>query len=115
MRYGVYLFFAGCVIVMTLWVAVWLPETRGVPVEHVMAAWGTCAPPCLPLPPAGSPWSKCMLRRIGACRGCAVTLSAPAMLPRRVPAWPWRQKAWNASGAAQQPAAHDSPKGADAA
>ena len=64
MQYGVYLFFAGCVIVMTLWVAVWLPETRGVPVEHVMAAWATCAPPRLPLPPVGSPWSKCMLRRI---------------------------------------------------
>lgn len=64
MQYGVYLFFAGCVIVMTLWVAVWLPETRGVPVEHVMAAWATCAQPRLLAPPVGSSRSVCTLRLI---------------------------------------------------
>ena len=39
MQFGVRLFFAAFVIIMTLWVAYWLPETRGIPVEHFMAAW----------------------------------------------------------------------------
>ena len=78
MQYGVYLFFAGCVIVMTLWVAVWLPETRGVPVEHVMAAWATCAQPRLLAPPC---WQ--LTERVHAAphHPHAVTLSAPACCP----------------------------------
>ncbi len=45
MEYGVFLFFAGWVLIMTTWVALCLPETKGIAVENVMDAWATCAFP----------------------------------------------------------------------
>ncbi len=39
LQYGVFLFFAGCVILATLFVIICLPETKGVPVEKVEQAW----------------------------------------------------------------------------
>ena len=39
LQYGVFLFFAGCVILATLFVIICLPETKGVPVENVEQAW----------------------------------------------------------------------------
>ncbi|EIE25408.1 general substrate transporter, partial [Coccomyxa subellipsoidea C-169] len=45
MEYGVFLFFAGWVLIMTTWVALCLPETKGIAVENVMDAWATYASP----------------------------------------------------------------------
>ncbi|CAL5021308.1 unnamed protein product [Urochloa decumbens] len=38
-KYGAFLFYAGCVVVMVACVAVFLPETRGVPIESMGAVW----------------------------------------------------------------------------
>ena len=38
-QYGVFLFFAGCVILNTLFAYICLPETKGVPVEKIEEAW----------------------------------------------------------------------------
>lgn len=39
LQWGTFLFFAGCVAVMTTCVALLLPETRGVPLEDVSCIW----------------------------------------------------------------------------
>jgi len=39
MQYGVFFFFAGCVVLNTLFAFTCLPETKGVPVEKVEQAW----------------------------------------------------------------------------
>jgi hypothetical protein len=39
MQYGVFFFFAGWVLLMTFYVAVMLPETKGLTLESMMAAW----------------------------------------------------------------------------
>lgn len=39
MQYGVFFFFAGCVLINTLFAYTCLPETKGVPVEKVEQAW----------------------------------------------------------------------------
>lgn len=41
MEWGVFLFFAAWVIIMTSYVAVMLPETKGLTLESMMAAWAT--------------------------------------------------------------------------
>ncbi|KAK9908622.1 hypothetical protein WJX75_000533 [Coccomyxa subellipsoidea] len=41
MQYGVFLFFAGWLAILTVWVAFCLPETKGIAVETVMDAWAT--------------------------------------------------------------------------
>ena len=38
-QYGVFFFFAGCVVLNTLFAFTCLPETKGVPVEKVEQAW----------------------------------------------------------------------------
>ena len=38
-QWGTFLFFAGCVAVMTVCVAILLPETRGVPLEETKSIW----------------------------------------------------------------------------
>ncbi|CAN6273174.1 unnamed protein product [Urochloa humidicola] len=38
-KYGAFLFYAGCVVVMVACVAAFLPETRGVPIESMGAVW----------------------------------------------------------------------------
>ena len=43
MQYGVFLFFAGWLAILTVWVAFCLPETKGIAVETVMDAWATYA------------------------------------------------------------------------
>ena len=39
MQWGVFLFFAACMVVMTVYIAFCLPETKGIPVERIMDAW----------------------------------------------------------------------------
>ncbi|CAL4942888.1 unnamed protein product [Urochloa decumbens] len=41
MRFGLFYFFAGWVLAMTLFVAAFLPETKGVPIERMGAVWRT--------------------------------------------------------------------------
>ncbi|KAG0548817.1 hypothetical protein BDA96_01G200200 [Sorghum bicolor] len=41
LRFGLFYFFAGWVLVMTLFVAMFLPETKGVPVEKMGTVWRT--------------------------------------------------------------------------
>ncbi|KAK9917780.1 hypothetical protein WJX75_008092 [Coccomyxa subellipsoidea] len=41
MQYAVFFFFAGWLAIMTVWVAICLPETKGIAVETVMDAWAT--------------------------------------------------------------------------
>ena len=41
LRFGLFYFFAGWVLVMTLFVVVFLPETKGVPVEKMGTVWRT--------------------------------------------------------------------------
>ena len=52
MEYAVFYFFAGWMVLMTAYVAVFLPETKGLGVENVMIAWDTCvfSPACLSVP-----------------------------------------------------------------
>ncbi|CAO2035281.1 unnamed protein product [Urochloa humidicola] len=39
MKYAVFLFYAGCLLVMTVFVVVFLPETKGVPLEAMRSVW----------------------------------------------------------------------------
>jgi MFS transporter, SP family, sugar:H+ symporter len=39
MRYGIFLFYAGWVVVMTVFIAVFLPETKGVPLDAMRSVW----------------------------------------------------------------------------
>ncbi|KAI9094513.1 hypothetical protein K1719_026633 [Acacia pycnantha] len=39
-RYGAFLFFAGWIAVMTIFVAFFLPETKGIPLESMYPVWG---------------------------------------------------------------------------
>ncbi|CAL5031707.1 unnamed protein product [Urochloa decumbens] len=39
MKYGIFLFYAGWVLVMTAFVAAFLPETKGVPLEAMRSVW----------------------------------------------------------------------------
>ena len=39
MRYAIFLFYAGWVVVMTAFVAAFLPETKGVPLEAMRSVW----------------------------------------------------------------------------
>eukprot|EP00897_Mesotaenium_endlicherianum_P008611 jgi/Mesen1/7779/ME000408S06896 len=41
MRFGIFLFFGACVVVMTLFVQLFLPETKGVPLEEMAGIWST--------------------------------------------------------------------------
>lgn len=41
MRYGIFLFYAGWVLVMTAFIAAFLPETKGVPLEAMRNVWAT--------------------------------------------------------------------------
>ncbi|CAN6459770.1 unnamed protein product [Victoria cruziana] len=38
-RYGIFLFFAGWITIMTLFVFVFLPETKGIPIEEMILLW----------------------------------------------------------------------------
>ena len=38
-QFGVFLFFASMMAIMTVWVWLLLPETKGVPVEEIMTVW----------------------------------------------------------------------------
>ena len=38
-RFGIFLFFAGWVLIMTIFVALFLPETKGVPIEEMIYTW----------------------------------------------------------------------------
>lgn len=38
-KYGIFLFFAGWVVIMTIFVALFLPETKGVPIEEMIYVW----------------------------------------------------------------------------
>ena len=38
-RYGVFLFYAGWIAVMTIFVYLFLPETKGVPIEEMASVW----------------------------------------------------------------------------
>lgn len=40
LRYGVFLFYTGWIIVMTAFVYLFLPETKGVPIEKMTSVWG---------------------------------------------------------------------------
>jgi hypothetical protein len=46
----VFLFFAGMMAIMTMWVWLFLPETKGVPVEEIMTVWARLDPFLLPAP-----------------------------------------------------------------
>ncbi|KAK9073818.1 hypothetical protein SSX86_006412 [Deinandra increscens subsp. villosa] len=39
LKFGLFLFFAGWIIVMTMFVYIFLPETKGVPIEEMMLMW----------------------------------------------------------------------------
>ncbi|KAF0890348.1 hypothetical protein E2562_002747 [Oryza meyeriana var. granulata] len=39
MKYGVFLFYAGWLVTMTIFVAAFLPETKGVPIEAMQSVW----------------------------------------------------------------------------
>lgn len=39
MKFGLFYFFAGWVIIMTLFVAFFVPETKNVPIEEMMLVW----------------------------------------------------------------------------
>ncbi|CAN6275881.1 unnamed protein product [Urochloa humidicola] len=39
MKYGIFLFYAGWVVVMTVFIAAFLPETKGVPLEAMRSVW----------------------------------------------------------------------------
>ena len=39
LQWGTFLFFAGCVAVMTILVAFLLPETKGMPLEQINGIW----------------------------------------------------------------------------
>ncbi|KAF6143695.1 hypothetical protein GIB67_021705 [Kingdonia uniflora] len=39
-KYGIFLFFAGWITIMTIFVYLFLPETKGVPIEEMILLWG---------------------------------------------------------------------------
>ena len=39
MKFGLFFFFAGFVLIMTVFVALFLPETKGVPIEEMNRVW----------------------------------------------------------------------------
>ncbi|KAJ0975016.1 hypothetical protein J5N97_016981 [Dioscorea zingiberensis] len=39
LKYGIFIFYAACVVVMTAFVAAFLPETKGVPLESMNSVW----------------------------------------------------------------------------
>ncbi|KAL8145336.1 sugar transport protein 7-like [Apium graveolens] len=39
LKFGFFLFFAGCVTIMTIFVYIFLPETKGVPIEEMILMW----------------------------------------------------------------------------
>ncbi|GLT66698.1 hypothetical protein SLA2020_390510, partial [Shorea laevis] len=39
LKFGIFLFFAGCNIIMTLFVYMLVPETKGVPIEETTILW----------------------------------------------------------------------------
>ena len=105
MQYGVFLFFGSFVAIMTIYIAICLPETKGVMVENIMAAWATCvachdAPACI----------ACIhvaldVRIVMTCLRVHVTMShkvsrqyglfqpqQEGCLCCRVPALPWNQE-----------------------
>ncbi|BDA43293.1 H(+)/hexose cotransporter 2 [Coccomyxa sp. Obi] len=53
MQFGVFLFFAAFVAIMTVYVWILLPETKGIPVEEIMDAWARI--PINPLRGEGKP------------------------------------------------------------
>ena len=52
MEYGVFFFFGGWMLIMTLNVSILLPETKAVPVEDIMGRWALCVTlaPCFAVP-----------------------------------------------------------------
>lgn len=46
-QFGVFLFFAAFVAIMTVYVWILLPETKAIPVEEIMDAWAKWAPSLL--------------------------------------------------------------------
>lgn len=40
LKYGIFLFFMGWIVVMTLFVIFFLPETKGIPIEEMQQLWG---------------------------------------------------------------------------
>ena len=41
LKFVLFFFFAACVVVMTLFIALFLPETKGVPIEDMAGVWKT--------------------------------------------------------------------------
>lgn len=39
LKFGIFLFFAGWITIMTIFVYIFLPETKGVPIEEVVFLW----------------------------------------------------------------------------
>lgn len=39
LKFGLFLFFAGWITIMTIFVYIFLPETKGVPIEEMMLLW----------------------------------------------------------------------------
>lgn len=39
MQYGIMLFFAGWCVIMTIYIILCLPETKGVPIEEIVVVW----------------------------------------------------------------------------
>lgn len=39
LKFGLFFFFAGFVVIMTIFVALFLPETKGVPIEEMNSVW----------------------------------------------------------------------------
>lgn len=39
MKFGIFYFFAGWVVIMTIFVALFLPETKSVPIEEMVLVW----------------------------------------------------------------------------
>lgn len=39
-RYGAFLFFAGWIAVMTVFIGLFLPETKGIPLDSMYSLWG---------------------------------------------------------------------------
>ena len=77
MRWGVFLFFAFWVVVMTCFTVFFLPETKGLPIEEMILVWRAHwfwkrvvppvdafvgAPCCVPCWPAGPCWSRTCCR-----------------------------------------------------
>lgn len=39
LKFGIFLFFSGWIIIMTIFVCLFLPETKGVPIEEMILLW----------------------------------------------------------------------------